>query len=428
MTGTTTQRPERLPSRLTITLWDFSWFTQAGPGEPFHDLDEAMAQAVERGYNTVRICAMPHLLFGDDQLEWSRLRVSQMGPGVGHGTRWYNVAGGVELDGRERLRNLFEAARRHGVVVIISSWEYQQSPAFSADDAWYRSLMAVPPQERHLALARSLVRLVEHLTEHGLGDQIAYVELHNEVDLSRLRDVTGGDQDPYWSQKPHNEAAIEWLREQLPGVMVTTCYGITPYLDMDSAATNGDVAHFHIYVYGTLGALERWAGVRSLPPEYPTANLCSLLREDAPAFGPESTGHVPQWRYDATGVSPAMFYSYDQVDPRLWDRWLYEHHHLYAEAMRWAIADKLDAVARFAASHGIPAVIGEGWIGYTPLHSDYEDGPLGSAIAEFAVDRAIDLGYWGVVLGSNSAPHHPGWGNVGWQQRLNRLLLESAPS
>jgi hypothetical protein len=53
-----------LPDRLTITLWDFSWYVRTGEGEPFADLDAAFAQAVERGYNTVRICAMPFLLFG----------------------------------------------------------------------------------------------------------------------------------------------------------------------------------------------------------------------------------------------------------------------------------------------------------------------------------------------------------------------------
>ena len=37
--------------------------------------------------------------------------------------------------------------------------------------------------------------------------------------------------------------------------------------------------------------------------------------------------------------------------------------------------------------------------------------------------RCIELGVWGAVLGSNSAPHHPGWGAVEWQQRWNRRML-----
>ena len=59
MTRVPVPLPSQLPPRLTITLWDFSWYVRTGPGEPFEDLDTAFAEAVERGYNTVRICAMP---------------------------------------------------------------------------------------------------------------------------------------------------------------------------------------------------------------------------------------------------------------------------------------------------------------------------------------------------------------------------------
>ena len=75
--------PAHLPRRLTITLWDFTWYTQTTPGEPFHDLDVAFAEAVERGYNTVRICAMPFLLFGSG-LDTSALRLERLG-GESHG-------------------------------------------------------------------------------------------------------------------------------------------------------------------------------------------------------------------------------------------------------------------------------------------------------------------------------------------------------
>lgn len=54
---------EHLPRKLTITMWDFSWYTMTLPGEPYHDLAARFQEAVDRGYNTVRICAMPFLLF-----------------------------------------------------------------------------------------------------------------------------------------------------------------------------------------------------------------------------------------------------------------------------------------------------------------------------------------------------------------------------
>jgi hypothetical protein len=47
--------PSHLPDRLTISLWDFTWYTQTMPGEPFDDVDRAFVEAKARGYNTVRI-------------------------------------------------------------------------------------------------------------------------------------------------------------------------------------------------------------------------------------------------------------------------------------------------------------------------------------------------------------------------------------
>ena len=276
--------PAHLPRRLTITLWDFTWYTQTTPGEPFHDLDRAFAEAVERGYNTVRICAMPFLLFGDHDIDIRRLEISGMGAGVGRRTRWYDVAGGAVLDGREHLRELFEAARRHDCYVILSSWEYQQSPAFLEGSEWYDALMAIPHGRRHTALARAMVDLVQYLKDVDLADRIAYAELHNEVDLSRLSpDGPHGD-DPYWAQRALGRGRRRRsMREAHPDVLATTCYGIPPYRDMGSVPDNGQVAHFHVYVYGVLAALEEWAGVRVPPPEFPRPQLQSLLRDDAPA-------------------------------------------------------------------------------------------------------------------------------------------------
>ena len=71
-------RPGHLPQRLTITSWDFSWYVRTGPGEPFEDLDRAFAEAVDRGYNTVRICAMPYLLFGSG-LDTAALQLGPLG-------------------------------------------------------------------------------------------------------------------------------------------------------------------------------------------------------------------------------------------------------------------------------------------------------------------------------------------------------------
>src|SRR5205823_2215463 len=183
----------------------------------------------------------------------TRLRIAGMGGSVGSRTRWYDVTGGAVIDGRRRLRELFEAARRHDCFVILSSWEYQQSPAFLETRDWYDALVGVEPEERHRTMALAMSDLVQYLKDCDLADRIAYAELHNEVDLSRLRDV--GD-DPYWGQRGHVAEAVDLMRKRHPDIVSTSCYGITPYLDMEAVPDNGQVAHFHVYVYGVLSALE----------------------------------------------------------------------------------------------------------------------------------------------------------------------------
>ena len=414
--------PAHLPNKLTISLWDFTWYTQTTAGEPFADLDKAFAEAVDRGYNTVRICAAPLLLFGEHDIDTTTLRFVNMGGDTGQRTRWYDAAGGAVIDGRAHLRALFEAAKRHDCFVIVSSWEYQQSSAFLVDSAWHDMLSAIPAVERHEALARAEARLVSHLAVEGLDDRIAYVEIHNEVDLSRLGEIASEGIDTFWAQRPYLEKALAVLQDAHPNVLSTVCYGIPPYLDLASVPDNAQVAHQHIYVYGVLGALEAWAKVRASPPTFPTDELKSLLRVDAPTFS-EWTTTIEPWRLEATGISTSMFYAYDWVDPIAWDAWLYRHFAQYENAMLQAIDARLEAVSLWAGHHNVPAVIGEGWIGYTPLEADFEDGPVGQFLAAHAVQRCAELGYWGTLVGSNSAPHHPGWNNISFQQRMNRLFI-----
>ena len=321
MTTPLSTTPSFLPKRLTITLWDFTWYTQTMPGEPFHNLDDAFVEAKDRGYNTVRICAAPLLLFGKHSIDTTQLHFVNMGGQTGQRTRWYDSAGGAVLSGREHLLALFRAAKAHDMFVIVSSWEYQQSPAFLADPSWHEMVRAIAPIDRHSALAAAEAALVSYLKEAGLGDRIAYVEIHNEVDLSRLDQVPSDGMDTFWAQKPYLESALELLQHAHPDVLSTVCYGIPPYLDLDSIPSNAQVVHMHLYIYGVLSALEEWAQVRAAPPVFPTAELTTLLRDDAPDFS-EWNAAIEPWRLEATGISTSMFYAYDWVDPVKWDAWL----------------------------------------------------------------------------------------------------------
>lgn len=199
--------PPQLPERLTITLWDFTWYTRTGPGEPFEDLDRAFDEAVERGYNTIRICAMPFLIFGSGLC--GDMEFGPLGGEYGQGTRWYDVRHRVRLDPGAHLLDLLRAAQRHNVFVILSSWEYQQSSSFAGDRRWFDALMAVRPEDRPVRLADALADLWELAEAERLADVIAFVELHNEVQGGYLTE-----------DLPGRETAVVELRRacRLPGL------------------------------------------------------------------------------------------------------------------------------------------------------------------------------------------------------------------
>lgn len=412
--------PAHLPQRLAITLWDFSWYTRAGEGEPYADVERACADAADLGYNAIRICAAPLLLFGHPELatlardlEIEGLGAAPDGGFYGRGTRWYDVPGGFRLDLLDRLQKLLEAARRHGLVVILASWEYQQSTSFARSSAWFEAIDAVPLERRYAHLATAWGRLIDWVTQLGLRAQIAMVELHNEVDFSILPALAG-----------EGERALRALQDEHPDLPITASYGKPPHLAMHRVSEALGAAQFHVYSYGVLDALQQRIDIRSEHTEgFPNAVLRSLLLDGAPT--PAEYGRPADWKLRATVVTDQMIYGYDWVDPGIWDEWLAEHDAPYRLMMRREIESRVAAVAEWAHWRQVPAVIGEGWLGYTPLHAWYEESEYGRAFAECGVDAALRAGVWGVVLSSNAAPHHPMWELREWQRTMTARVLAS---
>lgn len=126
-----------------------------------------------------------------------------------------------------------------------------------------------------------------------------------------------------------------------------------------------------------------------------------------------------------------MFYAYDWVDPIKWDAWLYRSYGAHDLAMKETIDIRLRAVATWTAHRQLPTAVGPGWIGYTPIEADFEDGPIGQYLATYAVERCRDLGYWGRSSDRTRLPTTPagamssssaGSTPPSWRERTPRAL------
>ncbi|HEY3339067.1 MAG TPA: cellulase-like family protein [Propionicimonas sp.] len=418
--------PAHLPEALTITLWDFSWYVRSGPGEPFEDLDRAFAEATERGYNTIRICAMPYLLFGSG-LDTSAVRLGPLGGRYGQRVRWYDVGAPTTIDGRALLLELFEAARRHDCFVIVSSWEYQQSSSFAEGPEWFESLMAIDPEDRAEAQAVALAGLVDFLAEHGLADRIAFVEVHNEVQVCHLADgIEGSLLDRVVGLRPRLERAVDAFHRLQPAVPVTVNYAHVPVGAMRGIPENIDVLVTHPYVYGVLDAFIDTYGLRRPPAQFDQARAeREILLPGVPPIG--EWGPDGDWRTVATIVSAAEIYVHDNGDAEAIDRWLYRHYPEWEQQMLSTLELWLDAARDWAVDHCVPIVFGEGWIGYTPLDSRFEEGPVGAEFCRRAIDESLRVGAWGTIVCSNAAPQHAMWADVALQQQCNAAFRSRTP-
>lgn len=420
-----------LPRKLTITMWDFSWYTMTMPGEPYNDLAARFAEAVERGYNTIRICAMPFMLFTAEGKRPGPLLFGNLGQ-AGQRTRWYNCRGGGILDGHAHLLELFKQAQAYGCYIILSSWEYQQSPSFLSTPELWDALDAIPPNQRFMALAASMNQLLRFVKEAGYDQQIAYVELHNEVEFGRLTQVAIEQEIESTDtaglvrvMKPYIEEAIQFLREAHPDLLITTSYTLNEAYPKSYVANHLQVAHFHLYIKGVLQELMDRTGLYDDHIPFPNDLVRSMLRDDAPPYESMTLSADQQWKMKGNPVGMKLIYLHDWVDPEKWDLYLYDRYHAHKIAMLQKLELRFAEVQEWVRSKPLPVVIGEGYIGYTPLHAGFEEGPVGKFFAEYAIRLGMKLGFWGMILCSNCAPHHPFWNDIAWQQKWNHYILNS---
>lgn len=416
-----------LPERLTISLWDFSWYTRTGPQEPFEDLDAVFARAVELGYNTVRICAMPFLLFRSG-LGNSALTIEPLGGGYAQGTRWYDVKATTTISPEDHLLEFFRAAERHACFVIVSSWEYQQSSAFAADPAWHEALMAVEPSRRPAVLAAAHADLIDLLGDHGLADRVAFVELHNEVQAGYLTDDLPAGRSAVVAMRDQLEAGLETFKTRHPNVPVTVNYARVPVGHLRGVPSIIDVAVFHPYIYGVLDEMVEHFRLRGDGAAFPQDEVrATFLRPGAPDLDDWLPPEQNRWKLRATIVGKPEIYLHDWCDVDAYDRWLYDRYALYKTAMADKLEQWIEAAADFALSRDIPLVLGEGWVGYTPAGASFEEGPVGSAICRDAVRTAARVGAWGTVVCSNAAPHHTMWSDEELQVSCNAMFRTTPP-
>jgi hypothetical protein len=418
--------PDHLPARLTITQFLWTWLTACSPGEVYYDLEKIFAECAERHHNCIRADVALNWAFDQQGRPRGPIEVGPWATGVSDNLRGLFGKAGVRYDALERVIHLFELARKYEIYIIATSWEYQDSTTHLVDPKLREDVFSTPPAERFERLANMYDRLIEELKKRGLEKQIAFVELHNEINASQFPQE--------WNvQTPLVEKALHRLQQAHPDILFTGDYvNIGPVFQSnfpgyDALPKNMQVADHHIYTGGVQKALHdltnTWLG-NQVPPNPHDNELLRWLIGDKPRVSWD------EWTQRAALVNrhwwALQWLFANLTEPDRYDYWEFEHFGEYSGTMTAQIEGGMRDWGIFARQRGIPAVIDEGYIFYPPRNSRFEESAAGRTIYEVAINTGIEQGYWGIMLSNYAGPHEPLWTeNPEWIKRMNRKILDS---
>ncbi|MBM3189591.1 MAG: hypothetical protein FJZ90_12810, partial [Chloroflexi bacterium] len=375
--------PDYLPSRLAICYWGWDWITSALPDEPFGDLDRALTESAERGFNCVRAEMGLNWMYDHQGQPRGPMEFTDWIPGASENLQCVNGKGGGRHDILQRVLSLFELAQKHGMYVIMTSWEYQDSNTQVADPAIREQAFSVPVEARLLHLARQYDRLLTALAQRGLGRQIAFVEVHNEIDSSEVPREEAG--------QVAAAEAIAYLRARHPALLVTADYGrLVPHLVPD----NAQVVDHHIYVQSPMSAVLERAGCR-MPgfPDFANNAFLRWITKPDPMPWAEFGKRAERVRSSWWPIG----YLYHNLDIEKYDWWCLRHYGEYVEWIAHELRSRMKLAGDLGAKRGLPVVVDEGYNFYPPLHSEFIQTAAGRWVFGTAVEEAIASGHWGIM-------------------------------
>ncbi len=243
------KKPAHLPERLTISfpIWGIA---DTDGTSPYADYDRMMIEHRERGFNCIRLEGGAGLIH---DLQGNRLPPVHWGYAFGACDEYVRQSGWATpglLDVRGRLLELFRAAKRHDMYIIISSWYYLHTFWYLRDRELNDSLTLMDEHKRFDAFAKFLHYIICDLEAEGLDSQLAVAEIFNEANGLEFclhtedgRMLTGEEKRVY---RAEHEAALEWLQKQHPQILFAYD-GSNPWPEPDLFPANAQVYNAHNY-------------------------------------------------------------------------------------------------------------------------------------------------------------------------------------
>jgi hypothetical protein len=168
--------PEKL-LRHTIAMWDFSWLTAHHRGGAYEHLQQRVAEAAERGFNTIRIDCFPSRI-----LEGKSIFKKNYTPGKGL-PFWGQTAMDHEEPVLAKLVLLANACRKYNIRLGLDSWEKGHMIHKDNVNPLVISNVIQPTEEEQTFrfFSDTWVKALKQMREEGVLERAAWVSPMNEV-------------------------------------------------------------------------------------------------------------------------------------------------------------------------------------------------------------------------------------------------------
>lgn len=159
-------------TRLAISMWDFSWLFASGPGGAYENLDHRVAEAADRGYNTLRIDCFPWAFLESE----SRFE-KNWDPAV-NVPQWGERPVTITCNVRKKVAELAEACRKHKIWLGLDSWD--KASMFGRDFGDF--VIQEADEEREFTrYAEVWVKALKLMREDGVLERAVWIAPMNEV-------------------------------------------------------------------------------------------------------------------------------------------------------------------------------------------------------------------------------------------------------
>lgn len=362
-----------------ITMWDFSWLERRWPGAGYEDVEQALDELAERGYDAVRIDAYPHLVSAGPERTWKLLPQWSQNTWGAQSTVWVQVM--------PALQQFMDAARRRQIGVGLSTWFREDAD---------QTRMRITSPEDHAGMWIDTLHLLE---DADVLDAVLYVDLCNEFPLPPWVPFLYRDQPPPDPTDPDPLAGIRSRTEPELQDWMDTSIGLVrrAYPDLD-------------YTYSFTTELDSWA-------EQDVSSLDVL------------EPHI--WMATAGDYYPKVGYDFQPFDPIGYDNLVANARRVYEEdAAAWdaGLFAAVDTCAAWSRATGKALYTTECW-----SLVDWKDWPgldwdWIKDLTARGLRHAASTGRWvGLATSNFCGPQFVGmWRDVAWHQQLTTLIKNSA--